>query len=151
MCFIQSYSGHYYSVFLASRLMKRRKKESGDRQTYLCFFVHNKPPSQSSINLEPFRTPPLPCFNFPPIIMFPFALFTLHLRFLFNWKLVWIWIRRKYLLNKCASELITCQDSQATGERGNHCLFITWLCAPVFHWMPDWSGWEDERGGKRST
>lgn len=60
----------------------------------------------------------VPCFNFPSIIMFPFALFTVHLRFLFNWKLVWIWImqtERKYLLNKCACELITCQDSQSGG------------------------------------
>lgn len=92
----------------------RRKKVEIAKLALL--FVHNKPLSeaQSSINLtsalvlSPFRIPSLPCvpcFNFPLTIMFPFALFTVHLRFLFIWKLVWIWImqtERKYLLNKCA-------------------------------------------------
>lgn len=106
-------------------------------------FVHDIPLSvaQSSIKLKSVLVhsavgiPPLPCcvpcFNFPSIIMFPFALFTVHLRFLFNWRLVWIWImqtERKYLLNKCACKLITCQDLQAGGW-----IEETWESAFVHH------------------
>lgn len=120
--------------------------------------VQNKPLSvdQSSMKLKSakvfslFRIPPLPCcvpcFNFPSIIMIPLTLFTIHLRFLFNWKLVWIWImqtERKYLLNKCACELISCQDLQAGGW-----IKETWESAFVHHnsflfrtrlsWMGKW-------------
>lgn len=103
--------------------------------SYSCSLAQSRWTQKSKLVFNPFGIPSLPwcvpCFNFPPIIMFPFALFTVHLRFLFNWKLVWIWIlqtERKYLLNKCACELITCQDLQARGQ-----IEETWESTFVHH------------------
>ena len=140
-CHIQSYSGQH-SIYVTLCLGSRKWKETG-----CLVFMYDKPPSyscslaqsrwtqKSKLVFNPFGIPSLPwcvpCFNFPPIIMFPFALFTVHLRFLFNWKLVWIWIlqtERKYLLNKCACELITCQDLQARGQ-----IEETWESTFVHH------------------